>query len=139
METLTSFSEKLAQKFTEHRPPNSVYQWDFRGEVGDMIKYDKTLIGVVSFNTSTEEIYANRTQRLEGTLTGQIFTEQMSNSDIYTVLDEMQAILYDYIGSLRYTEIGDAVVLQGTCDSILTQPSGEYWTFILPINLVVQF
>lgn len=51
----------------------------------------------------------------------------------------MQEVLYDYIGSLRYTEVGDAVVLQGTCDSIITQPSGEYWTFTLPLNIVVQF
>lgn len=139
METLQSFSHKLAEKFSEQRPNNSVYVWDFRGEVGDMVEYDKTLIGVVSFDTSTEEIYGNRTQRLEGTLTGQIFTEQMTNTEIHDVLNQLQKILYDYIGSLRYTEIGDAVVCQGTCDSILSQPSGNYWKFILPLNLVVQF
>lgn len=139
METLQSFSEKLAQKFNEQRPNNSTHQWNFRGEVGDMVKYDRSLIGVVSFETSTEEIYANRTQRLEGSLSGEIATEQMTNADIHTVLDELQSVIYDYIGSLRYTEIGDAVVLQGTCDSILTQPSGEYWKFIIPLNIVVQF
>lgn len=139
METLQSFSSKLAQKFNEQRPNNSTHQWDFRGDVGEMVEYDRSLIGVVAFNTTTEEIYGNRTERLEGTLTGQIFTEQMTDAEIYQALDELQAVIYDYIGTLRYTEIGDAVVLQGTCDSILTQPSTNYWQFVLPLNLVVQF
>lgn len=139
METLQSFSDKLAQKLNLLTPSDSPLKWNFRGEVGDKIEYDRSLIGIVSFETSTEEIYNNRTQRLEGTLTGQICTEQMTNENIYKLLNQMQRIIYDYIRSLRYTEIVDAVVLQGTCDSILTQPSGEYWQFILPINIVVQF
>lgn len=139
METLQSFSDKLAQKLNLLTPSDSPLKWNFRGEVGDMIEHDRSLIGIVSFETSTEEIYNNRTQRLEGTLTGQICTEQMTNENIYKVINQMQRIIYDYIRSLRYTEIGDAVVLQGTCDSILTQPSGEYWQFILPMNIVVQF
>lgn len=139
METLSSFSNKLADKFSEQQPNNSVINWDFRGDVGDMIEYDNTMIGIISFNSSTEEIYGNRTQRLNGSLTGQIYIEQLTNEQIYEALDQMQSILYDYIGSLRYTEIGDAVVLQGTADSILTEPKDNYWNFVLPIDIVVQF
>lgn len=63
----------------------------------------------------------------------------MTTEDIHKVLDDLQTAIYEYIGSLRYTEIGDAVVLQGTCDSIITKPRAEYWIFELPMNLVVQF
>lgn len=68
-------------------PPNSTLKWDFRGEVGDMVEYDKTMIAILSFNDSTEEIYGNRTQRLTGQLTGQIMVEQLADNDIYMLLD----------------------------------------------------
>lgn len=139
METTQSFSNKFAENLTALQPQESSVKWDIRGEIGDMQLYDKTLIAIVNFNESTEELYGNRTQRLTGSVTGQIFTEQMANGEVYEVLDEFQAVAYDYIGALRYTEIGDAVVLQGTCDSILSTPKGNYWNFILPIDLVVQF
>lgn len=75
METLQSFTSKLAQHLSELQPTDSPLKWDFRGEVGDGVLYDRTLIGILSFSTSTEEIYGNRTQRLEGDLTGQILVE----------------------------------------------------------------
>lgn len=139
METLQSFSQKLAIKLNSLRPRTCGLEWRFHGELGDLIEYDNSMIGVIQFATSTEEIYGNRTQRLEGTLTGQVICEQADNHDIQRALDQLQAIVYDYIGGLRYTDVGDAVVLQGTCDSILTNTDGQKWTFVLPLNLVVQF
>lgn len=47
--------------------------------------------------------------------------EQLTNEEVLKVLNDMQRILYDYIKSMRYTELGDAVIIQGTCDSIITQ------------------
>ncbi len=52
-----------------------------------MVEYENTLIGIVSFSTSTEELYGNRTQRLEGSLTGQIRIEQMTNAQILSCLN----------------------------------------------------
>lgn len=139
METVQTLTNKMAIAMSQLTPNNSTLRWDFRGEVGDMVEYDRTLIGILSFSDSQEEIYGNRTQRLTGQLQGQIMVEQMTTAEIYTMLDQMQAILYDYIGTLRYTEIGDAVVIQGTCDSILTHNNGEYWDFTLPMEIIVQF
>lgn len=139
MESVQTLTDKMAAAMSQLCPPNSLLKWDFRGEVGDMVEYDKTMIAILSFNDSQEEIYGNRTQRLTGQLTGQIMVEQLADNDIYMLLDQMQSIIYDYIASLRYTEVGDAMVLQGTCDSVLTQNKGEYWGFILPIEVIVQF
>lgn len=139
METLQSFSNKLAQNLTDLEPEPSEVKWDIRGEIGDPQVYDRTLIAIVSFESSTEELYGNRTQRLNGAITGQIMTEQMSNDEIYEALDNFQSIIYEYLSGLRYTEIGDSEVLQATCDSVLTAPKGNYWNFQLPIELIVQF
>lgn len=121
MESLQSFTSLLANALSQQQPNNSLLNWDFRGEVADMVEYDNTLIGIVSFSTSTEEVYGNRTQRMEGSLTGQILIEQMTNADVLLCLNQLQTIIYDYIAGLRYTELGDAVIIQGTCDSILTE------------------
>lgn len=104
-----------------------------------MTLYDRTMIGIVSFNTSSEEVYGNRTQRMDGQLTGQIMIEQLTNEEVLKVLNDMQRILYDYIKSMRYTELGDAVIIQGTCDSIITQQKTPYYEFVMPIQLIVQF
>lgn len=139
METLQSFTNKLASNITALQPAEAPIKWDIRGEIGDPQVYDRTMIAIISFDSSTEELYGNRTQRLGGSIVGQIMTEQMTNEEIYEVLDEMQLIIYDYLGGLRYTEIGDAEVLQATCDSIITTPKGTYWNFVLPMELIVQF
>lgn len=77
--------------------------------------------------------------RLEATLSGQILVESMDNDTIRKHLDDLQTALYQLIGSYRYTEVGDAVVIQGTCDGIVSVPKGNYWEFDLPFNVVVQF
>lgn len=87
MESIQSFTAKLAAAFSQQQPNNAALTWDFRGEVADMVEYENTLIGIVSFSTSTEELYGNRTQRLEGSLTGQIRIEQMTNAQILSCLN----------------------------------------------------
>lgn len=139
METTQSLAGKFAENLTQLQPEGVVVNWDIRGDLGDMQLYDRTLIAIVSFTTSTEEIYGNRTQRLSGTITGQISAEQLTNDDINMALDELQEVTFEYFGGLRYTEVGDAVVLQATCDTILTEPKQGYYNFYIPLDVVVQF
>lgn len=75
METLQSFTAKFAEALSSLQPEDSTLKWDFRGEIGDTILFERTLIGIVQYTMSTEEIYGNRTQRLEGSLTGEIMVD----------------------------------------------------------------
>lgn len=75
METLQSLTNKLAENIAALEPAGSPLTWDIRGEVGTPMTYDKSLIAILSFGQSEEQLYGNRTQRLTGSIVGQVLVD----------------------------------------------------------------
>lgn len=133
----------MAAELTNLQPEytTSEVKWDFRGEVDDDIDLVSDMIALLQFESNTEEIYGNRTQRLVGSLTGQFLIGARTAAECEQHLNVMSQVIMDYIGGLKYTEVGDAVVLQGTTD-VISYSIGQdknHFGWSIPIDLVVQF
>lgn len=143
METPQSLSKLIAAELTTLQPEytTETVKWEFRGEVDDGIDLVSDMIALLQFESNTEEIYGNRTQRLIGSLTGQFLIGERTADECEEHLKVMSQVIMDYIGSLRYTEVGDAVVLQGTTD-VISYSIGQdkqHYGWSIPLDLVVQF
>lgn len=141
METTQSLTRLIAKELQDSRPDTADAVWDIRGEIADDVVYSADLIAILMFTSNTEEVYGNRTQRMTGQLVGQFLIGEHTPEECEAELNILLETAYSYIGSLRYTEVGDAVVIQGTCDnfSYAKAANGIHYSWELPIELIVQF
>lgn len=140
METIQSLSRLLAEEMMVRQPEEAV-QWDIRGEIAQDVVFSADMIAVLAFSSNTEEVYCNRTQRLTGSLMGQFLIGERTNEECEEQLNILAETLFDYLRSLRYSEVGDAVVLQATCDNIsfAVNPETAHYAWEMNIDMVVQF
>lgn len=144
METIQTLTRRMAAALAALEAEyieagGTVTGWDIRGEVAPDIEAAPDLIAVLTYDTAAEEIYGNRTLRLTGRLTGSLRMGARTDEEAEQELLLLAQVVYDYLGGLRYTEVGDAVVLQATCDSI-TWSRGAHacMAWVLPVDVVVQ-
>lgn len=114
--------------------------WVIRGEIGDDdIDENKNMIAVVHCASQEEIIYNNFTFKLSCALTGQVLLNALTPEQIHDETTALYKALVSLIGSLKYTELGDSTVLEGTVGVLETDTNELYWNFSVPFTLYVQF
>lgn len=146
METIQTLTNKMAAALNTLQEEyvtrgGTVAGWEFRGEVATELGYEAPdLIGVLTFESASDEVYGNKTLRLEGYLGGSLRMGARTPAECEAQLQLLAEVISDYLGGLRYTEIGDAVVLQATCDTVTYSGSAvdSCYAWRLGVEAVVQ-
>lgn len=140
METIQSLSSKMADQIMDLQPEGTT-KWDIRGEIARDVEYSADMIAVITFSSNSEEVYGNRTQRLIGSVTGQFLIGERTDEECEEELNKLAETVFEYLRSLRYTEVGDAEVIQATCDNIVfaVNPQTAHYAWEMALDVVVQF
>lgn len=145
METIQTLTNLMAAELTalqeQYREQGgTVAAWEIRGELGTDTDKPHDLIAVLTFGESREEVPLNKTLRLTGELNGMLRIGARTDAQCASELKLMADVVADYLGNMRYTELGDAVVIQATSETVTYDKAGNTaYKWSLPVEAVVQF
>lgn len=145
METIQTLTNLMAAELTalqeQYREQGgTVAAWEIRGELGTDTDKPHDLIAVLTFGQSREEVPLNKTLRLTGELNGMLRIGARTDAQCAAELKLMAEVVADYLGGMSYTELGDAVVIQATSETVTySRASPTAYSFSLAVEAVVQF
>lgn len=145
METIQTLTNLMAAELTalqeQYREQGgTVAAWGIRGELGTDTDKPHDLIAVLTFGQSREEVPLNKTLRLIGELNGMLRIGARTDAQCAAELKLMAEVVADYLGNMHYTELGDAVVIQATSETVTYDKAGNTaYKWSLPVEAVVQF
>ena len=139
MTTNTESLNALAQQIPYD--PSASLEWIIRGElVSDEVEHDKSLIAVLHTTAQSEVVEGNMTLRLDCSLTGQAIIGTAPLSALRLEVERLYNTVATWLRDFRYTEVLEAVVIEGKPNGNLeTGVDGLYFTFSIPLTLIVQF
>lgn len=133
---------KSLMKYIASQLPNNgtALNWIIRGEAGtDEIDENKNLIAIVHCGKQEEIVYRNFTYKLECALTGQILLNTLTQEEMDNEVSALFDTIADYVMSLKYTDCGGVVVMEGRCGNVETTTDELYYVFSVPFTLYAQF
>ena len=139
MTTNTDLLNELAKSIPYN--PSSELEWIIRGELSsDEIDTDKSLIAVVHLIGQNEVVQGNYTFSLDIALSGQVVIGTATITDIKREVEKLYNTVAEWLREYKYTEVLDTVVIEGKMSGNLESGTeGLYYTFTIPINLIVQY
>lgn len=139
MTTNTDLLNELAKSIPYN--PSSELEWIIRGELSsDEIDTDKSLIAVLHLIGQNEVVQGNYTFSLDIALSGQVVIGTATITDIKREVEKLYNTVAEWLREYKYTEVLDTVVIEGKMSGNLESGTeGLYYTFTIPINLIVQY
>lgn len=139
MTTNTDLLNELAKSIPYN--PSSELEWIIRGELSsDEIDTDKSLIAVLHLIGQNEVVQGNYTFSLDIALSGQVVIGTASITDIKREVEKLYNTVAEWLKNYKYTEVLDSVVIDGNISGNLESGAeGLYYTFTIPIDLIVQY
>lgn len=121
--------------------PSANLEWKIRGELSsDDIETDNSLIAVLHLIGQNEVIQGNFTMSLDCAISGQVVIGTATISDIKNEVEKLYNTVAEWVKGYNYTEILDAVIIEARMNGNLECGiDGLYYTFTIPINLIVQY
>lgn len=139
MTTNTELLNELAAQIPYN--PSADLEWIIRGELGnDEIETDKSLIAVLHLVGQNEVVQGNFTLALDLALSGQVLIGTGTISDLRKEVEKLYNSVASWVRDFSYTAVLDAIVIEGKMSGNLESGvDGLYYTFSMPITLIVQY
>lgn len=139
MTTNTDLLNELATQIPYD--PSAELEWIIRGELGsDEVEHDKSLIAVLHLTGQNEVVQGNFTMSLDCSLSGQAIIGTATLSELKNEVEKLYNAVAVWLRDLHYKEVLEVVLIEGKLNgSLESGVDGLYYTFTIPITLIVQY